>query len=70
MGKQVKVELTQSLINLEGVQVTVNVTIGDWRKSVSISPIDYEAFKRWHEIYAEHVVASIVKQIEYDKVKK
>ena len=66
MAEQSKIELTQSKLDLEGVQVTMTVHVGDWVKSVSISPIDMKVFERWAEIYAPRVVKSIVKDIKYN----
>jgi len=66
MAKQDKVALTQSKLLLDGVQVTFTVNIGDWRKSVAISPIDYTVFKKWDKVYADYVVQSIVKHIEHE----
>ena len=65
MAQQSKVELTHPKLEIEGVQVTFTVHIGDWVKRVAISPIDYKVFKRWSEIYADKVVDSIVKDIEH-----
>ncbi len=65
MAQQSKVKLTTSKLELEGVQVTFRVNIGDWTKYIAISPIDYEVFKRWDEIYAPMVINSICKDIEY-----
>ncbi len=66
MAEQIKVQLTDSKLEFEGVQVTMIVYIGDWRKTVSISPVDYKVFKKWHKIYAPRVIESIVKDIEYN----
>lgn len=65
MAESHKVQLTQPKLELEGVQVTFRINIGDWTKYVAISPIDYEVFKKWDKIYAPKVIESIVKDIEY-----
>lgn len=62
--EQTKVELTQSKLDLYGVQVTFTINVGDWRRTVAISPISYEVFKRWEEIYSDNVIKSMVKQID------
>ena len=64
MAEQTTVKLTKDKLDLEGVKVNFTVYIGDWRRSVSISPIDYKVFKKWHEVYAKTVIESIVKSIE------
>lgn len=66
MAQQAKVRLTRSKLDVYGVQVTVRIDIGDWRRSVAISPIDYETFKKWRDIYSETVHESIVKSIEHE----
>lgn len=70
MAEQSKVELTQSKLDLEGVQVTMTVRVGDWIKQVAISPVDMRTFEAWHEIYALEVVESIVKEIKHAIKKK
>ncbi len=65
MAEQTTVKLTESKLELNGVQVTLRIQIGDWVKSVAISPINYDIFKKWHTIYAPRVIESIVKDIEY-----
>lgn len=69
MAQQTSVKLSQDKLDLEGVQITFTVHIGDWVKQVAISPIDYKVFKRWHEVYGERVVESIVRDIEYQLAK-
>lgn len=66
MAKIEKIVITPSKLELEGLQVTVTVRAGDWWKSVSISPIDYNTFKNWHKTYAPKIVESVCKQIEYE----
>ena len=66
MAQQTKVKLSQSKLELEGVQVTLTVHVGDWVRSVAISPVDYKIFKKWDEIYAEKVIESIVNNIEHE----
>lgn len=66
MAQQAKVQLTQSKLDMYGVQVTVRIDIGGWTRSVAISPIDYELFKKWREIYSETVHESMVKSIEHE----
>lgn len=66
MAEQTKIKLTQSKLDLYGVQVTVSVHIGDWSNYVAISPTDYKVFKKWTKIYSDHVIDSIVKSIEQD----
>lgn len=66
MAEQTKVKLTKDKLALEGVQVNITIFAGDWRRSVAISPISYEVFKRWDEIYAKTVIDSMVRQIEYE----
>ncbi len=65
MAEQITVKLTESKLLLEGVQVTFRVQIGDWVKSVAISPIDYEVFKKWPTVYAPRVIESIIENIEH-----
>lgn len=66
MAQQTKVELTKSKLELEGVQVTFKVQIGDWRYQYMISPVDYAVFARWDKIYAQKVITNILRQIEYE----
>lgn len=64
MARQSKVGLTKSQLDMRGVQVTIMVHIGEWSKYVAISPVNYEVFKQWPEIYADRVISSIVSSIE------
>ena len=66
MAKATTVKLTQSKLELEGVQVTFRVNVGDWTKYVAISPIDYEVFKKWDSIYGPKIIDSVVKAIEHE----
>ena len=58
-------ELTKSKIEFEGVQVTFEIRIGDWHRRQTISPIDYEIFKKWNEIYGSKIVENLCKDIDY-----
>lgn len=64
MARQTIVRLTNSDLDMLGVQVTIMVHVGEWSKYVAISPVDYEVFKKWPEIYANKVISSIVESIE------
>lgn len=59
-------KLTKDKLELEGIQVTFKVQIGDWRHQYMISPVDYAVFTRWDQIYARKVITSILKQIEWE----
>jgi hypothetical protein len=64
MSKQTRIKLTQSKLDLYGVQVTVRITIGDWTHFIAISPIDYAVFESWHKIYAPQIVDSLLRSID------
>lgn len=66
MAEQTKVKLTKDKLAIEGIQVNVIIFAGDWRRSVAISPISYEVFKKWDKIYAKIVIDSMVRQIEHE----
>jgi hypothetical protein len=66
MAKSIKIQLTPRKLELSGVQVTLTVTVDDWRRTVAISPVDYKVFKEWDEIYAKYIIDSIVEQMEHE----
>lgn len=70
MATSTKKGLTLADLDINGVQVTVSVKVGDYSKYVAISPLNYEIFKKWDKIYAPRVVRSIVREIEHELAKK
>jgi hypothetical protein len=64
MAIRTTVNLTKEKLELNGVRMTVRVTVGDWVRSVSVSPISYEMFEK--NPYLEKVHKDIVKQMQYE----